>query len=69
MSGLFAGRIQLWGVRDRVIPAAGGKARPRPCVQGLGAGGWRTEPGGPSAGGHFPCLASLPLMELGYPKK
>lgn len=38
MSGLFAGRIRLWGVSDRVIPAAGRKARPRPCVRGLGAG-------------------------------
>lgn len=61
MSGLFVGRIRLWGVSDRVIPVAGGKARPRPCVRGWGRGsGWLTEPGRPSAGGQFVCLASLP---------
>lgn len=37
MSGLLAGRTHLWGVSDRVIPVAGGKARPRPVC---GVGGW-----------------------------
>lgn len=75
MSGLCAGHVQLWGVSDRIIWAAGGKARSRAlCVRG--GGGGRLEHSAQMLsphGGAFPFLASLPLMEhlggLGYPKK
>lgn len=55
MSGPCAGRVQLWGASDRVIRAAGGKARSRAlraCSEALPA--WR---------GTSPFPASLPLME------
>lgn len=59
--GLLAGRIQLWGVSDRVIPAAGGAG---------GRGDGAQSPEALPQEGSFPALTACPdRAPMGYPKK